>query len=110
MIDELRIGPITYQIIFTGSDQLKHLKQSEEEESPSGEARPDECRMIVNRDHHAQQQVVALFHEIFHVLLAQAGKFYESGDEELISVLSYGTAQVLRDNLKFMRLVQEWPE
>lgn len=108
-LNELRIGPITYQVTFVGSDQLEYLKEDEKEEAPSGESRPDECRMVINRDHHPQQQAVALFHEIFHVLLAQAGKFYESGDEELVSVLAHGMAQVLRDNQQLTRLAQEWP-
>ena len=109
MIEELRIGPTTYRVIFTGSDQLEHLKRDEEEEAPSGESQPDACRMIVNKDHHAQQQIIALFHEIYHLILLQAGKFYESSDEELVSVLAHGIVQVLRDNPQFVRVVQEWP-
>ena len=66
-----------------------------------------DCTIRMERDLHPQQAFLTRWHEVVHELLGQAGRT-ETSDEGLVSTLSVGIVQVLRDNPS-MRGDQLWP-
>ena len=92
MIDVIRIGPIDYRVVKVErlmSDSGRHL---------SGQIDYMNCVIHVDPAMSERKLPVTLWHEIVHGILGAADIDLGSSEEEIVSILSSGIVQVLRDN------------
>lgn len=87
MIDKVKIGAITYDIVRDAT-----LGDT----GYSGQIRFHRCQIVIGGDIHpvAAQQI--LWHEIIHGIFHNAGIIEQP--ESLMEAISYGVMQVLTDN------------
>lgn len=98
-IESISIGPIDYhceEVLRLVDHNAKKL---------DGWIQFNECLIQIDLDLDPQRKFVVLWHEILHAILSQAEIELEN-DEKVISVLSYGIAQVLRDNSEIMTEIE----
>jgi len=88
---KIRIGPFIFQII-----PVQGLHS--DGKGLWGEVRHTRSEIAIESDLADQEQYETLLHEVFHVILTQAGRDKETDDESLMDVLANGLMGVLRDN------------
>ncbi len=89
MIDKVKIGPITYDIV---------IEPTRGDSGYAGQFRPHRSQIAINSQLQAQFAKLTLWHEIIHGILATAGIALADHDEEMIDKIAYGVLQVLVDN------------
>ncbi len=96
----IRIGPLDFA-------ESRERDLVEEGEELDGVIDARACVIRIDQDLSPQQTFLTRWHEVVHELLGQAGRT-ETSDESLVSILSTGITQVLRDNPS-LRGDQLWP-
>lgn len=95
----IRIGPLDF-----ATSHERNLVEDGDDLDGIIDAR--DCTIRIDQDLHPQQAFLTTWHEVLHEILGQAGRA-ESADEGLVSILSSGITQILRDNPQ-MRGDQLW--
>ena len=88
----IRLGPIEYTVRLQHMDDL-------------GQFNCHKSEIIINEDAEYQQKVLALFHEITHAILYEAG-LQEYENEVLVNVVSAGIVTLLRHNPEIIKHVK----
>lgn len=101
MISQVKVGPIVYSV--RNEDGIHDTDENGQRIALNGDV--DYSTAIIRLDQNQQAVVIAsaLWHEIVHAILAQAG--HERHDENHVIALGYGITQVMRDNPDFVRYV-----
>ena len=97
-MQKIRIGPIAYKVVM-----VKEL--AADVGMLHGDIRYDKCRIRLCADDDPQLRYVTLWHEAIHGILHAAG--IEDHDEPMIVALSYGIAQIIKDNPQLIAAVAQ---
>jgi len=87
----IKVGPIAYTMREIGDlhDGGKRL---------FGQVNYDDCEILIHAGNAAQQRRQTVWHEIVHIILTQAGRNEDSGNEQLVDALAYGLMDVIESN------------
>lgn len=87
----ITVGPVRYTVA------LKYHDDTKEGQTILGVADLMNARIELNRDQSDDMKTVSFFHELFHIILYQAGR-KEHDNEPLMNALAHGMADFLGNN------------
>ena len=91
-MDSMKVGPIRYDVV-----ERPGLK-GDNGEAIHGAVDHGTCVIELSLDTPERRRFVTRWHEGLHIVLTQAGMRKYSHNEALLTVLSFGIAQILQDN------------
>lgn len=89
LLDHVKVGALRF-----GCSEIDDLRDGDQK--LNGWIKCNDLQVLVDRDLADDVKVVTVWHEILHGLIEQAG--FDDHDERLITALSFGLHQVLKDN------------
>jgi len=90
---KVRVGPMVFEVV-----EIERLLDSGIDRALWGNVCMGEGMVQVEANNSLQQRVLTLVHEIFHIILHQAGHKEMAENEGFVEAISYGIAQVILDN------------